>query len=190
MRKIEYPIAYFSAGTIEYDNKRPDNYILTRTKVGNIVADWENERWLDTRNLVVINAMKRRIDLAKQKGFKAIECDNVHGHEFGDAELNGVVAPTGFSSTKEDDVRFIKTLAEYAHSCGLLYVMKNGLSMLGDVESYVDFYLIEDAFKWSEVPMTYVDKAWFVEYDCSAKDLKKYKSIAPYVYALSINLDK
>ena len=42
---------------------------------------WSGERWLDIRRLDVLGPiMQRRLDLCKQKGFDAVEPDNVDGY--------------------------------------------------------------------------------------------------------------
>jgi len=72
VQKAQYPIAYFSA---HYENWRPDAKQFGRKlrKLGN----WKGEyyiAWQDAKNQAV---MLRRLDLAKAKGFKGVDIDNV-----------------------------------------------------------------------------------------------------------------
>jgi hypothetical protein len=68
-------ICYFSAATAE--NWRDDYDQFEEEDLGLELPDWPGERYLDIRRPNVLKVIKKRIDLAAQKGCNAIEPDNV-----------------------------------------------------------------------------------------------------------------
>ena len=68
-------ICYFSAATAE--NWRDDYDEFKRQDLGQELPDWPGERYLDIRRDNVFKVIKKRIDLAAEKGCNAIEPDNV-----------------------------------------------------------------------------------------------------------------
>jgi hypothetical protein len=49
--------------------------------VGKELPDWPGEHWLDVRRLDVLGPiLERRLDLCRQKGFDAVEPDNVDAY--------------------------------------------------------------------------------------------------------------
>lgn len=68
-------ICYFSAATAE--NWRDDYKEFGSKDLGKELPDWPGERYLDIRRDNVFKVIKKRMDLAAQKGCNAIEPDNV-----------------------------------------------------------------------------------------------------------------
>lgn len=68
-------ICYFSAATAE--TWRTDYKDFDKKDLGLELPDWPGERYLDIRRDNVLKVIKKRIDLAAQKGCDAIEPDNV-----------------------------------------------------------------------------------------------------------------
>lgn len=68
-------ICYFSAATAE--SWRDDYKQFQPEDLGMELPDWPGERYLDIRRPNVLKVIKKRIDLAKQRGCNAIEPDNV-----------------------------------------------------------------------------------------------------------------
>jgi hypothetical protein len=68
-------ICYFSAGGSE--TWRPDDYLLNASDRGDAMQEWRGEKWLDIRSANVWEVMKKRIQLASEKGCDAIDPDNV-----------------------------------------------------------------------------------------------------------------
>lgn len=68
-------ICYFSAATAE--NWRDDYKQFDKKDLGKSLPDWPGEKYLDIRRDNVFKVIKKRIDLAAQKGCNAIEPDNV-----------------------------------------------------------------------------------------------------------------
>jgi Glycoside-hydrolase family GH114 len=68
-------ICYFSAGGSE--SWRPDDNEFKAKDIGDMMREWEGERWLDIRSPDVFAVMKKRIELAYDKGCKGIDPDNL-----------------------------------------------------------------------------------------------------------------
>jgi len=68
-------ICYFSAATAE--NWRDDYSQFKKQDLGKELPDWPGEKYLDIRRANVFDVIKKRIDLAAQKGCNAVEPDNV-----------------------------------------------------------------------------------------------------------------
>lgn len=71
-------IAYFSAGTSE--NWRADAKKFVKADLGIPMEDWDGETWLNLKSKNVRKIMAERIKLAAEKGFDAIDPDNVDGY--------------------------------------------------------------------------------------------------------------
>jgi hypothetical protein len=71
-------IAYFSAGS--YEPGRPDSQDFNSNDLGKKMDGWPKEKWVDIRSVHVRTIMSKRIELAAQKGFDAIDPDNVDGY--------------------------------------------------------------------------------------------------------------
>jgi hypothetical protein len=70
-------ICYFSAGS--WENWRSDKGDFDQADLGKELDDWPGERWLNVSSQSVRGIMKKRIELAAQKGCDAIDPDNVDG---------------------------------------------------------------------------------------------------------------
>jgi hypothetical protein len=150
---------YLDAGTLEPG--RPDSGQLPAEVIGRALPDWPDERWLDMRRLDVVGPwLERRLDLCRQKGFDAVEADNV------DAYAND----SGFPLTADDQLRFNRFLADAAHARGLSIGLKNDLDQAAALEPSFDWALVEQCFQYGEcdrtAPFTRAGKAVFVvEYE-------------------------
>jgi hypothetical protein len=71
-------ICYFSAGS--YENWRHDAKDFVPSDWGNNLDDWPGEKWLKLSNQNVRAIMKKRIEMAKEKGCDGIDPDNVDGY--------------------------------------------------------------------------------------------------------------
>ena len=122
---------------------------------------WSGERWLDIRRLDVLGPiMQRRLDLCKQKGFDAVEPDNVDGY----------TNSTGFPLTAADQLTYNRFLATAAHARGLSIGLKNDLDQAQTLEPDFDWALNEQCFQYNECgllkPFSAAGKAIFeVEYN-------------------------
>lgn len=151
-------ICYFSAGTLE--DWAPDFEQFPSKLIGKEYSEWPGETWLDISRLdLLLPLLESRIELCRQKGFDAIDPDNL------DAWQND----TGFDLTRDDALAFAKALAALAHENGLAVGLKNNPDLLASLVDLFDFMVVEEAFEqgWSEelLPFLTAGKAVFaVEY--------------------------
>lgn len=142
-------IAYISAGTLE--NDRPDGNLLPKEVVGKVYPEWPEERWVDISKLDKVKPwLISRFTMIKQKGFDAIEPDNLDGYE----------NETGFNISATDAKNYCLYMIELAHSMGLGIGQKNVPELTGDLSSKFDWALTEDAFDqgWQDDMLPYISK--------------------------------
>ena len=130
-------ICYFSAGT--YEDWREDASSFPKEALGKKMEGWD-ERWIDIRDKKVLEIMKARLDLAKDKGCDGVEPDNVDGYS----------NDTGFNLTWQEQIKYNKFLAIEAKNRGLLIGLKNDLAQIKELEPYFDFALNEQCHKYNE----------------------------------------
>ena len=152
-------ICYVNAGALE--TWRPDARRFPHEVVGQPMAGWNDEYWLDIRQVDVLSSlMARRMDDCARKGFDAVEADNVDGHVHG----------TGFPLGPADQLRYNIVLADLAHDRGLSIALKNDVGQIAQLEPYFDFAINESCFVYDEcsayAPFVDAGKAVFnVEYE-------------------------
>ncbi|MEK6911137.1 MAG: endo alpha-1,4 polygalactosaminidase [Nanoarchaeota archaeon] len=152
-------ICYFSAGS--YENWRIDKDDFPNEVQGKILEGWEDEKWLDISKIdLLAPIMKKRLDLAVEKGCDGVEPDNVDGY------LND----NGFDLSYQNQLDYNKWLAEEAHKRGLTVGLKNDLEQIPELVNYFDFALNEQCFEYDECESLLLfieqDKAVFgVEYE-------------------------
>ncbi|KAL4929712.1 endo alpha-1,4 polygalactosaminidase [Aspergillus undulatus] len=151
-------ICYFSAGTRE--DWREDADQFDDADLGSDLDDWDGEKWVDLRSENVRSIMRKRLDIAKQKGCDAVDPDNVdaYGNEEG-----------GLGLTEDDTVDFMNWLAGEAHARGLAIGLKNAGAIIPRVLENMQFSVNEQCSVYDEcdVYMPFVDagKAVFqIEY--------------------------
>jgi len=150
-------VCYFSAGT--YEDWRPDAALFTPATLGEALPEWEGERWLDVRAESVREAVRRRLDLAVEKGCDGVEPDNV------DAYAND----SGFPLTADDQLDFNLFIAGEARRRGLSVGLKNDIEQIPELEAAFDWALNESCMQYDECaaygPFLEAGKAVFhVEY--------------------------
>ena len=174
-------VCYMSAGT--WENWRPDASAFPASVLGN-GNGWPGEKWLDIRRIDVLGPiMAARMDLCKQKGFDAVEPDNI------DAYSNN----SGFPLTAQDQLNYNKWLAAAAHARGLSIGLKNDLEQVPQLVTSFDWAINEQCFEYNEcqllAPFTQAGKAVFVvEYALSPAQFCD-KAVALKFNALKKNLD-
>lgn len=132
-------ICYMSAGS--WEDWRPDANQFPPEILGNDYEGWHGEKWLDIRNITVLGPiMENRLDLCAQKGFDAIEPDNI------DAFENN----SGFPLTYADQLNYNIWLANEAHERGLSIGLKNDFAQVNDLVTYFDWGLTEDCYVYDE----------------------------------------
>lgn len=150
-------VCYLSAGTFE--DWRPDRNNFPKAILGK-KNGWRGERWLDIRQReILLPLMQARVALCKNKGFDAVEFDNVDGYR----------NKTGFPLSSADQLRYNRLLADIAHKEGLWVGLKNDLDQVELLEPWFDFAINEQCFEYEEcdrlLPFIHAGKAVFnVEY--------------------------
>jgi hypothetical protein len=131
-------ICYIDAGT--YENWRPDAGSFPSSVLGS-GNGWPGEQWLDIRQLSVLRPiMTARLQMCAQKGFDAVEPDNIDGYQ----------NSTGFPLTAQDQLNFNKWLAGEAHALGLAVFQKNDPDQAGALQPFFDGAVDEQCNEYSE----------------------------------------
>jgi hypothetical protein len=175
-------VCYMSAGT--YENWRPDAAQFPAAVLGNGVDGWPGEKWLDVRRIDLLGPiMEARLDLCKQKGFDAIEPDNIDGY----------ANASGFPLKAQDQIAYNIWLSNAAHARGLSIGLKNDLDQVTALVSYFDWALNEQCFQYNEcnllTPFVKAGKAVFVvEYSLATSTFCP-KAVEMGFNAMKKNLD-
>ena len=151
-------ICYFSAGT--YEDWRSDASEFPKEVLGEKLEDWDGERRLDISSIYLQKIMKKRLDLAKEKGCDGVEPDNM------DVYIN----KSGFKLSKKEQLGYNKFIANEAHLRGLSVGLKNDLEQIKELEDFFDFAINEQCHIYEECdklnPFIKNNKPVFnVEYD-------------------------
>jgi hypothetical protein len=131
-------ICYFSAGS--HESFRPDSGEFAAADLGQRLAGFAEERWLDIRSENVRRIMLARLDLAVQRGCDCVEPDNVDGY----------ANASGFDLTAADQLAFNRLLANAARERGLCVGLKNDLDQIPQLVEYFDFALNEQCHEFDE----------------------------------------
>ncbi|MET9731556.1 endo alpha-1,4 polygalactosaminidase [Streptomyces sp. NPDC006458] len=156
-------ICYLSTGA--WEDWRPDAGDFPREVLGR-GNGWDGERWLDIRRTDVLEPlMAVRLDMCREKGFDAVEPDNMDGH----------VNDTGFPLTAADQLRYNRLIARMAHDRGLAVGLKNDLDQIPELVGEFDFAVNEQCARYGEcetlTPFIAARKAVFhVEYELPTAD--------------------
>jgi hypothetical protein len=131
-------ICYIDVGTAE--KFRPDyssfpKYVLGR---GN---GWPGERWIDIRQLSVVQPiMAARFRMCREKGFDAIEPDNIEAFS----------NKSGFPITAQQQLTFNEWVAREAHSLGMAVLQKNDGEQVAQLQPFFDGELTEQCNQYRE----------------------------------------
>lgn len=132
-------VCYFSAGS--YEKWRDDAGSFPAEVLGNGLAGWPGERWLDIRRIdLLAPIMEARMDLAQQKHCDAVDPDNVDGY----------ANKSGFPLTASDQLQYNQWLATAAHARGMAVGLKNDLGQVQDLVASFDFEVNEQCFWYKE----------------------------------------
>ncbi|MCS0636311.1 endo alpha-1,4 polygalactosaminidase [Streptomyces sp. LP05-1] len=151
-------ICYLSTGA--WEDWRPDAEKFPRELIGR-GNGWDGEQWLDIRRTEELEPlMAARIDMCRQKGFDAVEPDNMDGYK----------NRTGFPLTAADQLRYNRLIARLAHDRGLSVGLKNDLDQIPELVGEYDFAVNEQCAEHDEcaelTPFVRAGKAVFhVEYE-------------------------
>lgn len=133
-------VCYIDAGT--WENWRPDAKKFPKSLLGKPDGGWPGERWLDIAkfNGALSRIMTARVQMCRDKGFNAVDFDNVDGY----------TNPTGFDLTASDQLKYDVFLANSAHKLGLSVALKNDLPQIPKLLPYFDFAVNEQCFQYAE----------------------------------------
>ncbi len=131
-------ICYIDVGTAE--NFRPDYHEFPRSVLGRSNG-WPGERWIDIRQLEVVEPiMAARFQMCREKGFDAVEPDNI------EAFSNS----SGFPITPAQQLTFNEWVAEAVHSLGMAVLQKNDGEQTPQLEPHFDGALSEQCNQYRE----------------------------------------
>jgi hypothetical protein len=135
----KHVICYIDVGT--WENWRSDAGRFPASVKGSGVQGWPGEQWLDVRQLSILEPiMKARFQMCAQKGFDAVEPDNIDGYENG----------TGFSITAQDQATYDEWVASTVHSLGMAVFEKNDPEQASTLEPNFDGVLDEQCNEYQE----------------------------------------
>ena len=135
----KHVICYVDAGT--YEPGRPDSSHFPASVLGSDVQGWPGEKWLDISNLGVLEPiMTARLQMCKEKGFDAVEPDNIDGYENG----------SGFPLTAQQQLSYDEWLASEVHSLGMAVLQKNDGEQTAQLQPHFDGALDEQCNQYSE----------------------------------------
>jgi hypothetical protein len=117
---------YLSAGS--YEPWRPDAALFPATVIGNALAGYPTERWLDIRSTAVTSLMSTRLD-----GFKSVGCSSVAVANVTTSEA------TGFAVTATDQTSYLTWLSNEIHRRGLLAGLATAEDRLGAMQPLFDW---------------------------------------------------
>ena len=134
----KHVVCYIDVGTAE--KFRPDYDEFPKSVLGK-PNGWPGERWLDIRQLSVLEPiMTKRFEMCKEKGFDAVEPDNMEGY----------ANKTGFPLTAQEQLTYNLWVASEVHSLGMAVLQKNDGEQTVEQEPYFDGALSEECNQFDE----------------------------------------
>ncbi len=134
----KHVICYIDVGTAE--NFRSDFSSFPASVQGD-TNGWPGEKWLDIRALSILEPiMTARFRMCKEKGFDAVEPDNMDGYE----------NKTGFPLTAQQQLTYDEWVAGEVHSLGMAVLQKNDGEQTNELEPYFDGALDEQCNQYKE----------------------------------------
>jgi hypothetical protein len=132
-------ICYIDAGTAE--KFRPDYKDFPKSVLGRPDQGWPGERWLDIRQLSVLEPiMTARFEMCREKGFDAVEPDNIEGY----------ANNTGFPLAAPEQLTYNEWIADEVHSLGMAVLQKNDGEQAGELQPYFDGVITEQCNQYRE----------------------------------------
>jgi hypothetical protein len=134
----KHVICYIDVGTAE--NFRPDYSSFPASVLGKSNG-WPGEKWIDIRKLEVVEPiMAQRFERCREKGFDAVEPDNIEAFE----------NESGFPITAAQQLTYNEWVADQVHSLGMAVLQKNDPQQTPELEPYFDGALSEQCNQYHE----------------------------------------
>ncbi len=134
----KHVVCYIDVGTAE--KFRPDYDEFPKSVLGRSNG-WPGERWLDIRQLSVIEPiMTARFRMCAEKGFDAVEPDNMEAFS----------NKSGFPITAAEQLTYDHWVANEVHSLGMAVLQKNDAEQTPEQEPWFDGALSEQCNQYSE----------------------------------------
>jgi len=155
-------ICYFDAGV--YEDYRTDAYKFQQLSPriwGAADKPWDGSSWLDIRRVSELEPiMKARMQTCKDKGFDAIEPDEIDGWENsnGFSKTPYTDPQTGVTHsgiTYQDQLIYDKAVARWAHEIGMSIGQKGDIIQTRDLVSDFDWTLNEECYQYDECTNPY-----------------------------------
>ncbi|WP_238010829.1 endo alpha-1,4 polygalactosaminidase [Dactylosporangium sp. AC04546] len=154
-------ICYVNVGA--HEDFRADARNFPESVQGKGLDGWPGEKWLDVRRWDVLEPLlSARFKTCRDKGFDAVEPDNVDGYS----------NSSGFPLTAADQLTFNRRVADLAHRHGLAVGLKNDVEQARELAPAFDFAVNEECARYDECDTlkVFVDAGkpvFHVEYDGS-----------------------
>jgi hypothetical protein len=133
--KGRHVVCYIDVGT--WENWRPDAGKFPKSVLGKPDGHWPGERWLDISQLSVLGPlMSARFEMCKDKGFDAVDPDNIDGYQ----------NHTGFNLTRSQQLTYDRWVADAVHALGLSVAQKNDGSQIDQLRASFDWAVLEQCY--------------------------------------------
>lgn len=130
-------ICYIDVGTAE--NFRPDYSEFPTADLGN-TNGWPGERWLNITDPALHPIMEARFKMCAEKGFDAVEPDNMDGFENN----------SGFPLTAAEQATYDEWIATTVHSLNMSVFQKNDSEQSAQFQPYFDGAIDEQCNQYNE----------------------------------------
>ncbi|WP_433056005.1 endo alpha-1,4 polygalactosaminidase [Dactylosporangium sp. CS-033363] len=132
-------ICYVNVGA--HEDFRADAKNFPESVQGKGLDGWPGEKWLDIRRWDVLEPLlTARFKQCRDKGFDAVEPDNVDGYS----------NSSGFPLTAADQLTFNRRVADLAHRTGLGVGLKNDVEQAAALAPAFDFAVNEECAHYDE----------------------------------------
>jgi hypothetical protein len=130
-------LCYLSAGS--WESFRDDSDAFPARVIGNPLANFPGESWLDIRDAAVRELMAERVTLLAERGCAGVP----------PSSLSAYASDSGFELTLEDELDYARWLAERLHAAGMSAGLMAPAALTGELWPTFDFGLAVDCLEQS-----------------------------------------
>jgi hypothetical protein len=136
-------VCYVDVGT--WEKYRGDASQYPASIIGKPLPGYRTtERFVDIRAINLLGPiLENRFQTCKQKGFDAVEPDNIDTYTY-----TPTLKKTGFPLTAQDELNFIQWFTSQVHALGMGVLQKNDPDQTGQVSGEFDFALLEQCVQY------------------------------------------